>query len=306
MFEEQPPTKIVQIENTISDKKGVGLYIKREDLNDDQISGNKLRKLKYNLIKAKQDGHKLLATYGGAYSNHIYATAAAGYRFGFKTLGIIRGEKVLPYNPTLAAARAFGMNFYFVSRTQYRDKYDPEFINELKEKFGDFYLIPEGGSNILAVKGCVEMIGAEEQEFDTICLCCGTGGTMAGVISGMKGSGRIVGFPVLKGGEFLYDEIARLIFDYNRKRYDNWKLMTMYHQGGYAKFTWQLIRFINHFNSQNRIQLDPIYTGKLMFGICDLIKKGFFRRGENILAIHTGGLQGIEGFNERFGNLIKL
>jgi 1-aminocyclopropane-1-carboxylate deaminase/D-cysteine desulfhydrase-like pyridoxal-dependent ACC family enzyme len=304
MFEIKGSTPIVKIKHPVCLKRGVKLWIKREDLIDEEISGNKFRKLKYNLAKARDKGYKQLLTFGGAYSNHIFATAAAGNRYGFKTMGIIRGEEILPLNPTLKAARKYGMKLHYIARSQYRNKYSPDFLKTLREDYGEFYLVPEGGSNALAVKGCTEMIGLEEQGFDTICLCCGTGGTMAGVIAGLHGRGRIIGFPVLKGGEFLYEEIEKLLLQYNGQKYDNWKLMTAYHMGGYAKFTWELIRFINKFKSKFKVQLDPVYTGKMLFGVCDLIKKGFFKKGEKILAIHTGGLQGIKGFNERFGHLI--
>jgi len=306
MFDKQDPTPITCIDSPVASAAGVKLFIKREDLIDNQISGNKFRKLKYNLMKAKADGCEHLLTFGGAFSNHIYATAAAGQRYGFSTTGVIRGEASLPLNPTLSAAKDFGMQLHYITRETYRNKHHPDFIKSLKDRFGPFYHIPEGGSNALAVKGCTEIIGEPERAFDTICMCCGTGGTMAGVIAGMNGKGRIIGFPVLRGGEFLYEQIEQLLLRYNRHKYHNWKLMTMYHLGGYAKYNWELIRFINFFRRQFNIQLDPIYTGKLFFGVCDLIKKGFFKKGERILVLHTGGLQGIDGFNDRFGNLINL
>ena len=304
MFDVLMQTPIIEIFDEQLEKYGVKLYAKREDLTDPVISGNKYRKLKYNLIYAKQKRFHTLLSFGGAYSNHIHAVAYAGYKFGFKTIGIIRGEEIKPLNPTLEDARSFGMKLHFISRTSYRNKNEQQFIENLKNKFGDFYLIPEGGSNSLAVKGCEEILMEDEREFDHICCACGTGATLAGIITNLNGIKKAWGFPVLKHGEFLKEDISRLIYDYNKRSYTNWDLITNYHFGGYAKYTFELISFINRFKKAHKIQLDPIYTGKLFFGIYDGIERGFFTSGEKILAIHTGGLQGIKGFNNRFGNLI--
>ncbi|MCK5207111.1 MAG: 1-aminocyclopropane-1-carboxylate deaminase/D-cysteine desulfhydrase [Cyclobacteriaceae bacterium] len=305
MFDEFISTPIVQIFDADLKKNKVELFIKREDLTDPFISGNKYRKLKYNLINAKENGFETLLTFGGAYSNHIHAVAYAGFKFGFKTIGIIRGEETKPLNPTLEDAASFGMNFHYISRVDYRKKNEQDFISWLKMEFGNFYLIPEGGSNALAVKGCTEILSGVSHHFDHICCACGTGGTIAGIISGLNGNHRIWGYPALKKGEFLKIDISNLIYDYNSKSYENWDLITEYHFGGYAKYSFELIKFINRFKKRHNIQLDPIYTGKLLFGIYDRINTGFYKHGEKILAIHTGGLQGIRGFNERFGNLIN-
>ena len=305
MFDEFISTPIVQIFDADLKKNKVELFIKREDLTDPFISGNKYRKLKYNLINAKENGFETLLTFGGAYSNHIHAVAYAGFKFSFKTIGIIRGEETKPLNPTLEDAASFGMNFHYISRVDYRKKNEQDFISWLKMEFGNFYLIPEGGSNALAVKGCTEILSGVSHHFDHICCACGTGGTIAGIISGLNGNHRIWGYPALKKGEFLKIDISNLIYDYNSKSYENWDLITEYHFGGYAKYSFELIKFINRFKKRHNIQLDPIYTGKLLFGIYDRINTGFYKHGEKILAIHTGGLQGIRGFNERFGNLIN-
>lgn len=305
MFSEAFSTPIVQVHDDTIEKYGVDLYIKREDLTDPYISGNKFRKLKYNLIHAKEKRFETLLTFGGAYSNHIHAVAYAGFKYDFKTIGIIRGEETLPLNPTLEDASSFGMDFHYISRTDYRNKYNRTFLVDLKEEYGDFYLVPEGGSNALAVKGCTEILNGVTLPFDHVCCACGTGGTIAGIIAGLDGGKNIWGFPALKNGEFLKKVIAKLIFEYNSKSYENWDLITEYHFGGYAKYNMQLINFINKFMDVHDIQLDPIYTGKLLYGIYDCIKTGFFKSGEKVLAIHTGGLQGISGFNKRFGNLIR-
>lgn len=304
MFKGAPHIPYTHIKEPIFNKSNIELYIKREDLSDHNISGNKFRKLKYNLLEAKKNGYDTLLTFGGAYSNHIHAVAYAGYKYNFNTIGVIRGEETLPLNPTLADAKSFGMKLHYTSRNDYKNKNMEFFLERLHSTFGNFYLIPEGGSNTLAVKGCAEIIDDQVLEFDHICCACGTGGTLAGIIAGLNGRKKIWGFPVLKNAGFLKEDIGRLLFNYNSGSFENWELVLEYHFGGYAKFNRDLISFINDFKTKNSIPLDPIYTGKLMYGIFALVKKGFFTNGQRILAIHTGGLQGIRGFNERFGNLI--
>ena len=275
-------------------KYQVKLVLKREDQIHSDVSGNKYRKLKYNLEESKKQGYKTLLTFGGAFSNHISATAAAGEEFGFKTIGIIRGEELkrkIELNPTLNFAQHCGMNFKFVTRETYRKKTSSQFIEELKSEFGDFYLIPEGGTNALAIKGCEEILNDSDGTFDYICCAVGTGGTISGLINCSKPSQQILGFPALKG-DFLKEDIGNFV------QKTNWKLITGYHFGGFAKINEELISFINEFKNAQCIPLDPIYTGKLMFGLFDLITKGFFPKGSIILAIHTGGLQGIEGMNK--------
>lgn len=271
----------------------ISLYIKREDLLHPLISGNKYRKLKYNLAQAKEENKETLLTFGGAFSNHILAVAAAGNEYGFKTIGIIRGEELqnkIADNPTLQKAQQLGMTFEFVSREVYRDKNNPEFIEELTVKLGDFYLIPEGGTNNLAVKGCEEILTQNDEIFDYICCSVGTGGTISGLINCSKPSQQVLGFPALKG-EFLREDICRFATN------TNWDLITDYHFGGYAKVSEELISFINGVYQMHKIILDPIYTGKMVFGVIDLIRKGYFAENSKILMIHTGGLQGIAGMN---------
>ncbi len=305
MFELQKPTEIQELKNELLTQKEVRLFIKREDQIDPCISGNKFRKLKYNFLKAEELGYKTILTFGGAYSNHIHALAYAGNKYSFQTIGIIRGERIEPLNPTLKDSVEYGMRLEYISREHFRKKDDDEFIHALKDKFGVVFIVPEGGSNTLAVEGCEEIIDEIDMDFDIICCSCGTGGTLAGIISGLKGDKKVLGFPVLKGGEFLKKEIDKLILERNSRTWGNWELITDYHFGGYAKYNWDLASFINKFKMDFRVQLDPVYTGKMMFGIFDLLEKDFFKKGSTLLAIHTGGLQGIRGFNERFGELIK-
>lgn len=280
--------------DTILNNGITSLKIKREDSIHPLVSGNKYRKLKYNILEAQELGKSTLLTFGGAYSNHIAAVAAAGEKFGFKTIGVIRGEELstrINDNPTLHFAQQNGMQLHFVSREDYRIKSDLEFINRLEEQFGDFYCIPEGGTNSLAVKGCEEIVTETDKAFDYICCPVGTGGTISGIINASSANQKILGFPALKG-DFLRKDISKFA---NKS---NWDLITDYHFGGYAKINKALISFINDFKAEYNIQLDPIYTGKMLFGIMDLIEKGFFDKGSKILAIHTGGLQGISGMNQ--------
>lgn len=277
----------------------VKLSLKREDLIHPHISGNKYRKLKYNIAFAKANQYKTLLTFGGAYSNHIAATAAAGKHYDFKTIGIIRGEelgkqleKTLSENETLAFAVSCGMELVFISRESYRNKNTSAFLYELKEKYEDAYILPEGGTNDLAIKGCEEIITTSDLDYDYICCAVGTGGTISGIINASKESQKIIGFPALKG-DFLTAEIA------SKTQNSNWILNHEYHFGGYAKMTEKLVDFINNFKKEQEILLDPVYTGKMMYGIFDLIAKGYFPQNSRILAIHTGGLQGIAGVNKK-------
>lgn len=269
---------------------GVELFIKRDDVLHKEISGNKFRKLKYNLEAAKEAGKKKLLTFGGAYSNHIAAVAAAGKYFGFETIGIIRGDELLDKfleNPTLRKAYEDGMQFEFVSRGQFRNKYDALFLERLKQLYGDYYLIPEGGTNHLAVKGCGEILNNDDEFFDVICCAVGTGGTVSGLVNASRPHQVVLGFPALKG-DFLTDEIR--IYAEN----DRWKLVTDYHFGGYAKINNELKQFMQYFFNENLISLDPVYTSKMVFGVFDLITKGYFAPGTKVLMIHTGGLQGLQ------------
>lgn len=291
--------------------KNIQLFVLREDLIHPEISGNKWRKLKYNCIEAKEKGFKQLLTFGGAYSNHIAATAAAGREFGFNTIGIIRGEEALPLNNTLQLAADNGMTLKYVSRNFYRDeKYNASFLKELRNELGDFYLIPEGGSNAFAVKGCAEIKNNILIDFDVIACACGTGGTISGIIASLDHSKTIIGFPALKGGEFLVNDIQQLLNDYStvfnqQITNNNWSLNTDYHFGGYGKISNELVDFINDFKQKHQILLDLIYTGKMLFGIYHIAKTTEQLNGKKIVVVHTGGLQGNKGFEERFNLVLK-
>ncbi len=275
--------------------QGIQLFIKREDLLHPHISGNKYRKLKYNLIEAKRLNKKAILTFGGGFSNHIAATAYAGKVNNLKTVGVIRGEELkdkIESNPTLHFAQSCGMEFSFVTREAYRQKTSLEFTNSLASKFGDFYTIPEGGTNNLAIKGCEEILTEDDKIFDYICCSVGTGGTISGLINASERHQKVLGFSALKG-DFLNQDICKFA------KHSNWDLIFDYHFGGYAKINSELITFINAFKKDYGIPLDPIYTGKMMYGFLDLIQKGYFNKNSKILMIHTGGLQGIAGMNQR-------
>ena len=273
---------------------GVQLHIKRLDLAHAPIYGNKYFKLKYNIEEALAKGFDTLITFGGAFSNHIFATAAAGKKFGLKTIGIIRGDELQAnwmQNPTLSKAAKFGMEFKFVSRTTYRQKKDPDFLEGLIRELGPAYVLPEGGTNSLAIKGCGEILSKEDKLYDIICCSVGTGGTLAGLANSIGPNQSVLGFSALKG-DFLKEDICKFT------AVKNWDLSGEYHLGGYAKVNEKLVDFINQFMRETGIVLDPIYTGKMLFGIMDLVENQYFKPGTSILAIHSGGVQGIEGMNE--------
>lgn len=281
-------------------EKEIELWIKREDEIHPEVSGNKFRKLKYNILQAKKENQNTILSFGGAFSNHILATASAAKMEGLNSIGVIRGEELgedlkatLSINPTLSTAYSYGMKFVFISREDYRKKSEPEMISKLNLELGDFYLVPEGGTNELAVKGCEEILTKDDEQFDYICSCVGTGGTLAGLINSSSSNQKVLGYPALKG-DFLKEEIEKFVSSKN-----NWELITDYNFGGYAKHPIELIQFINEFKKQTDIALDPIYTGKMMYGILDQVQNDKFSKGSKILVIHTGGLQGIKGINQQ-------
>lgn len=290
---QNPP--IQPLEHPTAIAKGIDLRVLRLDKTHPEISGNKWFKLKYNLIQAKEQGCSTLLTFGGAYSNHIYAVAAAAKLFGFQSIGVIRGEAHTKLNPTLLYATESGMRLKYVDRETYRGKTNPGFIERLKLEFGDFYLIPEGGTNSLAIRGAAEIANVITEPFQYYCLPVGTGGTIAGLISGLKNQGQTIGFSSLKGS-FLTDEVSKLLSDFSNNQFNNWQIDNDYHFGGYAKVKPELLDFIKKTEETLGLMLDPVYTGKMLYGVIDLIEKGRFKPGSKILAIHTGGLQGRAGF----------
>lgn len=266
----------------------VRLFLKRDDLINPDIPGNKWRKLKYNLEAARAQGHNVLLTFGGAYSNHIRATAAAGHHFEFSTVGVIRGEEHLPLNPTLAYAVSRGMRLTYMDRATYRDKTSPDVIAGLRERFGRFYLLPEGGTNELAVRGCAELPAEIGQPFDVICCPCGTGGTLAGIAQGLRDGQRALGFSVLKGGEFLERHVAELQALSFGVPSGNWAIEHGFHFGGFARRGPSLDRFIADFARRHGLELDWVYTAKMMYGIHALAGQPALPAGTTVVAIITG------------------
>lgn len=274
--------------------KNCRLFIKREDLIHPEISGNKYWKLFYNIenyLKQNLENPQLI-TFGGAFSNHIFAVSALGKELNIKTLGIIRGdeqEKTWQENSTLKEANQNGMNFRFVSRIDYRDK--EKLTENLQKEFPEALIIPEGGTNKLAVEGVRFMLGEETKDFDYLCSAVGTGGTVAGISKFAEDNQKVLGFKVVKDnslGEKIFELSGRNNFD-----------LIDASEKGYGKFSDENIRFINDFYAQFKIPLDPIYTGKMFRKIFELIKADFFQNGAKILVFHTGGLQGISGANEK-------
>ncbi len=288
----------------------IHLWIKRDDLNDELIQGNKLRKLKYSLLKAQQE-NKIIISFGGAYSNHIAALAAAGKRFGIATIGVIRGEELndeTKHSHTLQEAKVNGMQLFFVSRQEYRLKEQGDAVRKLVGNNDKILIVPEGGSNQLALLGASEIVdeivneqlhnilatkGAKGgQYFDRLFCACGTGGTLAGILKGIAKHTlptKVYGVPVLKGGGFLYDDIKRL--NPSAKKC-NWELIIDAHCGGYAKKSSELLQFMQEFEEKFTVLLDPIYTGKLCKSVFKLASDGNANQEENWLIYHSGGLQG--------------
>lgn len=282
------PSPIIQLHHNDFQKKKIEVYVKREDLIHGEIMGNKWRKLKYNLEEAKKLKKKRLVTFGGAYSNHIAATAAAAELFDFESKGIIRGEELnVKSNRTLFTAASKGMALEFVSRERFR---------ELKEDYSSLqpeeYLLPEGGTNRLALKGVAEVINEIDIPFDILVTPVGTGGTLAGLLQGLRGQSEVWGFSALKG-EFMHEEIRRLC-EVNNLTHNNYKLFTNYHFGGYGKINQDLKGFMHTFKREFDFLLDPIYTGKMFFGVWENIKNNQIAPETRLLVLHTGGLQGIQ------------
>jgi 1-aminocyclopropane-1-carboxylate deaminase len=283
-----------QIKNILFDDKGLEVFIKRDDMIHPIISGNKWRKLKYILLQAKAQNKTHLVTFGGAYSNHLLATAAAAAGFGFKATGIVRGEEV--QNDTLFLCRLHGMQLIFTNRENYRDK--PALFKKYFTDDTDAFFIDEGGASPEAAKGCSELVNELNQSYDHILCACGTGTTAAGIINGINQhnlSTQFNAIPVFKNGGFIKDEIDKFLLAPT-----NYQLHTGYHFGGYGKTTNELIKFIKQFVTDTGIVIEPVYTGKMLYALYDLAAKDHFKPGSKILAIHTGGIWGLLGMKDKF------
>ena len=292
--------------------KNIDLYIKRDDMIHPDVSGNKWRKLKFNIQQARFKGRNKIITFGGAHSNHIAATAKAAEIYGLESIGIIRGEDADFNNKTLSFARSCGMKLIAVSRSEYRNSDTWDYKESLKQKFGNFYLIPQGGANFYGVNGCIEIMSEIEGELnpDALFVPCGTATTLSGMILGNKNQRKIFGVSALKGGDFLMDDVRKnLMSVYSDKETVNYSLrnvslLTDYHFGGFAKVNRELIAFIRNFYEQTGIKLDPIYTSKTVFAMLEKVRAKHNKMPEKWVLIHTGGLQGIAAMEEKIGEKI--
>lgn len=327
-----PPIPLETIEHPLFTEKGLIFQILRTDKTDPCISGNKWFKLKHNLSAAKKQNYKTLLSFGGPYSNHLHALAAAGNVYGFNTIGIIRGEEHLPLNPTLSDITAQGMKLYYINRKAYRNKHQPAIIEQLRalitkddpfcegKSANQFYLVPEGGTNELAVLGASEIASFIPNDSDYVCVPCGTGGTMAGIITGLSSvkpqkshpfqtlpfQTKVLGFPAIKGGQFLKQVVQELLKQQKIiSPITPWELFYDWSFGGFGKINQQLTLFIDDFEKKYQVELDPVYTAKMMYAIVSMAEMDFFPRGSKIIAIHTGGLQGKRGMNRKIQSFLS-
>ena len=290
------PSILSPLKNSLFKQHQVEVWLKRDDLLHPIISGNKWRKLKYSLNHALSLEKNTLISMGGAYSNHLHALAFTGKLLNLKTRAFIRGERPKQLNPTLKDIINWGMKLDFINRRDYRALREFKTNDTLPNLAENEYWIPEGGALSFALQGVVESIHEINQTFQIICAPCGTGTTLAGVIQAVSNQTQVLGFSALKGSDFLEKEVTQLLAS-NTKMQHNWSINTDYHFGGFAKTTPELLDFIQVFEKRHQITLEPIYSGKMLFGLYDLIAQDYFKKGSQIIAIHTGGLQGNRGFN---------
>jgi 1-aminocyclopropane-1-carboxylate deaminase len=273
---------------------GVQVRMLRLDGIHPRICGNKWYKLKHNLLAARAQSAHTVLSFGGAYSNHLVALAAASKACGLRSIGIVRGEAPRVLNPALRFMEAQGMALHYISRSDYRNKEDPEFIRALEKRFGPFYQIPEGGSNLLGIKGCAEITAhlqwSSEAAPRIVLMACGTAATLTGVVSAVPSDCEVVGISVLKGPDSLSPQVDAWLDQLACARVSRWSIKTQYHHGGYGKTGPALNDFINDFEGRTGIPLEPVYTGKMMWGLYQMIESGEIARGAEVIALHTGGL----------------
>lgn len=299
------PSKLEKIDFELFKGSDVNVYVKRDDLIHTEISGNKWRKLKLNLEKCKQGKYDGILTFGGAYSNHISATAALGRAYDIPTIGIIRGEELsATSNATLAKAQADGMRLVFVNREEYSWRYEMDYKHDLRRRFGNVLVIEEGGANYLGVMGCTEIVREIDLDADYYALPVGTGTTTSGILMALE-SAKVIGVPVFKNGDFIREDIGQLLTyaglgeEELTEKMDQLELATDFSFGGYGKFTAELIAFINKVYEETGIQFDQIYTGKMFYALCEYVKSGKIPKGSKVVVIHTGGLQGTSSIKDK-------
>jgi 1-aminocyclopropane-1-carboxylate deaminase len=277
------PSPLEELADDRASAAGVRLLLKRDDLIHPDLPGNKWRKLKHNLAAAASAGSATLLTFGGAYSNQILATAAAGHHFGFSTVGVVRGEEHVPLNPLLARAVSFGMALTYVDRAQYRNRADPAFLRQLRREFGPFFPIPAGGANPDGVRGCAELPGEITDGYDVICCSSGTGTTLAGIAAGLPPGRSAIGFAALRG-DFLPGDVAALQRAYGRVT-SNWSVETGFHFGGFARRTPALDAFAADFKARHDISLDRVYEVKMMAAVMSLLPQRRWPPGTTLVAV---------------------
>lgn len=283
---------LTKIDDPLLERHAVSLWIKRDDLLHPVISGNKWRKLKYNLDEALSLGADTIISMGGTYSNHLHALAYTGKILGLKTIGIIRGERPTPLTPTLLDMQNWGMELRFISRSDYRHYRNYKHWHDLPGLKPYQYWLPEGGANKLAIQGVAELVDEIDIPYDTLCVACGTGTTLAGLINAVSGKITVLGFAALKNAGFLQSDVQSLLSG----EFHDFEIFQDYHFGGFAKLNPTLASFMAQFGQKTLIPLEPVYTGKMLYGLYDLIAKGYFKSGQRIVAVHTGGLQGMRGY----------
>ena len=287
-------------------RRGVQLDLLRLDMIHPLISGNKWFKLSYALGEVlRTDCHRVLS-FGGAWSNHIHALAFAGYQLGLETIGVIRGERPENLSATLVDAQRWGMTLHFVSRAEYRDKTDIDFVKQLQRYFGEFHLLPEGGSGPRVVQGCSDIMKQlDGSDYDLVCCACGTGGTLAGLLAAKPEGTRMLGVAALKGAGFLYQDIRRLLAEAGVDDPQGWSLALDDHEGGYGKLSPELAGAIEHFQSYSGVELEPVYTGKAFLALRRALLRGELDSGQRVLLVHTGGMQGLRGMKEKLGRQLQ-
>ena len=270
------------------------IWIKRDDLIHEVISGNKWRKLKYNIQHYLENNHKGIISFGGAHSNHIVALSHISNELNIPTIIFIRGEKPRSLSPTLIKCSEYGVDLLFVTRDQYKEKHT--ILNNIGKEYPDHFIIPEGASNHYGIKGCIEIVEEVEMDFDEIYCDIGTGATCAGIAKALNKDQKVIGVVVLKGAGYLHDQINKML----KFRQKNFSLIHDYCFGGYAKKDNDLIKFIQIFYKQTGIKTDPIYSGKMFYGLVKELQKDTSLKSKRIIALHSGGLQGIKGYEQRY------
>ncbi len=295
-----PISPLQRIHHPLFKHHNIDVFIKRDDLIHPIISGNKWRKLKYNLAYAKEKNKTQIISFGGAYSNHIHALAYACKLHKLRGLALIRGESQYQHNFTLSWARHWGLELQFVNRLTYKERANPRFLQQLQQQYPDALIVPEGGSNQLALPGVGEVITElnQQTDFEYLLTPVGSGGTLAGLALADKGQHTLLGVAVLKQDGYLEEQVNTLLAD-KREQTNNWQVLNQFHDGGYGKYSKDNAQRIANFSKQTEIPFEPVYSGKMLIALLDLLKQGYFKANSKVVLLHTGGIQGLGGMCER-------